>query len=149
MNDLARRLVGSWHLQSWKLGFSDSDDRRSVFGDKPRGVLVYTVDGWMSAAICSRDREPFPEVRSHRELPDQLITEAYHSYFHYAGPYRVEGDVVLHEVCMSLNPNFPGTTQLRHASLEGDVLVLRGEEAQGQPQSTRQRIHELTWNRQP
>ena len=144
MSDLAAALIGSWHLQSWQLGFSDSDRVRAAFGDNPCGLLVYTADGWMSAAICSRERALFPEVRSHRELPKEDLAEAFHSYFHYAGPYRVEGDVVIHSVTMSLNPNFPGTEQRRQIDLQGDTLVLTGEE----PQAGRTRLHTLTWKRE-
>jgi hypothetical protein len=145
MGDLSEQLVGSWHLKHWKLGFSDSEDSRFVFGEHPSGLLVYTADGWMSAAICASDRAPFPPVLNHRELPDDLLTRAYHSYFHYAGRWHVQGQDVIHEVSMSLNPNFPGSRQLRHARLDGDILVLRGEEPQGE----RTRLHELTWSKTP
>ena len=75
MTDIARDLIGSWQLQSWKLGFSDSAKERFLFDPDPQGVLLYTEDGWMSAAICSSGRQPFPEVASFRELPAQELTD--------------------------------------------------------------------------
>lgn len=145
MSDLAAKLVGSWQLQHWKLSYPDSGQERYVYGEAPEGLLVYTADGWMSAAICTRERERFPEVKSHRQLDPDQIGEAYHSYFHYAGPYRVEADVVIHTVTMSLNPNFPGTEQRHRIDLQGDVLVLTGEDESG----GRARVHQLTWQRMP
>lgn len=144
MTDYAQALVGSWHLRSWRLGYSDSDRERLAFGESAQGMLLYTADGWMSAAICSGQRAPFPEVHSHRELEPELLNEAYHSYFHYAGTWRIEGDEVVHSVTLSLNPNFPGTEQRRRIQLDGDTLVLYGEE----PQGDRVRTHTLTWQRQ-
>ena len=55
---------------------------------------------------------------------------AFSSYFHYAGRYRVVDGDVIHYVTQSLNPNFPGSEQLRHAELDGQTLVLSGKDAQ-------------------
>lgn len=76
-------------------------------------------------------------------MDKDLIADAYRSYFHYSGPYRIEGDCLIHTVRHSLNPNFVGTEQVRQMSLDGNVLTLRGEDTvRG---STR--FHELQWRR--
>ncbi len=62
---------------------------------------------------------------------------------HYAGPFRMEGDSVIHEVAHALNPNMVGTEQLRHIDLRGDELTLRGVEDLG----SRKRLHEVDWRR--
>jgi hypothetical protein len=54
----------------------------------------------------------------------------------------VEGDVI-HYVTQSLNPNFVGTEQLRHAELDGHTLVLSGRDvANGVA-----RLHSLVWHK--
>lgn len=141
----ASDLAGTWQLESWTIGYSNRDKLTLPFGEDPQGLLLYTTDGWMSASICRRGRPPFPEGQSPRSIGDDLKAEAYGSYFHYAGRYRVvEGDVI-HSVSQSLNPNFPGTEQLRHAELDGQTLVLSGkDEVSGVT-----RFHSLVWHRVP
>ena len=73
----------------------------------------------------------------------ERVAEAFRSYFHYAGVYRVEGDAVVHSVRLSLNPNFNGTEQVRRMQLDDQVLTLRGEDHAGDTL----RRHELVWQR--
>ena len=136
-------LHGTWQLESWTIGYSDRDDFTYPFGEDPTGLLLYATDGWMSASICRRERATLPEDVSLRKLPDATRAEAFSSYFHYAGRYEVvEGDVI-HYVTQSLNPNFPGTRQLRHAELDGQTLVLSGKDQVGDTI----RFHSLVWHR--
>jgi len=136
-------LVGTWQLESWTIGYQDRDEFTNPYGDEPRGLLIYSEDGWMSASIARRERPPLPEDISYRKLPDALKAAAFSSYFHYAGRYRVvDGDVV-HYVTQSLNPNFPGTEQLRHAELDGHTLVLSGKDQVNGVA----RFHSLVWHR--
>ncbi len=137
-------LVGSWTLESWTIGYSDRDDFSYPFGEEPSGLLIYSADGWMSAAISRSGRSPLPEDTSPRSVSPDVQAAAYVSYFHYAGRYRVvEGDVI-HYVVQSLNPNFPGSQQLRHAELDGQTLVLSGkDEVDGVT-----RFHSLVWHKQ-
>ena len=137
------QLAGTWQLESWTIGYSDRDEFTYPYGEDPQGLLLYTEDDWMSASISRRDREPFPEDTAFRKLPGKVKAEAFTSYFHYAGRYRVvEGDVI-HYVTQSLNPNFPGTEQLRHAELDGQTLVLSGKDRMGDVI----RFHSLVWHR--
>jgi len=140
----AKDLVGTWHLESWTTGYSDRDELSNPFGEDPQGLLVYTAEGWMSASICRAERPLFPAGKSPRTMGDGPKAEAYSSYFHYAGRYRVSGGDVTHYVSQSLNPNFPGSEQLRHAELDGQTLVLSGkDEVAGVT-----RFHSLVWHRE-
>ena len=56
----------------------------------------------------------------------------------------VDGDVI-HYVTQSLNTNFPGTEQLRHAELDGQTLVLSGKDKVGEIT----RFHSLVWHKLP
>jgi hypothetical protein len=136
-------LIGTWQLQSWTVGYADRDDFSYPYGEEPEGLLLYSNDGWMSACIGQPGRAPLPEDVSYRKLPDALKAAAFSTYFHYAGRYQVvDGDVV-HHVTQSLNPNFPGTDQLRHAELDGQTLVLSGKDEVGGVT----RFHSLVWHR--
>ena len=136
-------LKGTWQLESWTIGYSDRDDFTYPYGEDPKGLLMYTDDGWMSASICRKERALLPDNVSFRKLPDEIKAAAFSSYFHYAGRYRVgEGDVI-HYVTQSLNPNFPGTEQLRHAELDGQTLVLSGKDQVGDVA----RFHSLVWHK--
>jgi len=136
-------LKGTWQLESWTIGYSDRDDFTYPYGEDPQGLLMYTDDGWMSASICRKERALLPDNVSFRKLPDEIKAAAFSSYFHYAGRYRVvEGDVI-HYVTQSLNPNFPGTEQLRHAELDGQTLVLSGKDQVGDVT----RFHSLVWHK--
>lgn len=136
-------LVGTWQLESWSVGYSDREEYTSPFGEDPKGLLMYTEDDWMSASIGRSDRQTLPDDISFRKIPEEKLARAYLSYFHYAGRYRVvEGDVI-HYVTQSLNPNFVGSEQLRHAELDGHTLVLSGRDtADGVV-----RLHSLVWHR--
>ena len=136
-------LIGTWQLESWTVGYSDREDFSTPFGDDPKGLLLYTDDDWMSASIARGDRQTLPQDIPFRKIPEEKLARAYLSYFHYAGRYRVvEGDVV-HYVTQSLNPNFVGTEQLRHAELDGQTLVLSGRDEAGGVS----RLHSLVWHR--
>lgn len=138
-------LLGAWQLESWTIGYSDRDDFSYPYGEDPQGLLMYTSDGWMSASISRRKRDVFPEDVNFRKLPDELKAAAFSSYFHYAGRFQeVEGDVI-HYVSQSLNPNFPGSEQLRHAELDGQTLVLSGKDQVGEVT----RFHSLVWHKAP
>lgn len=140
---MSNPLLGTWCLQSWTINYANSDRVSEPFGAKPEGIIVYTAAGWMNAAICRSGRDLFPEKKALRLLPADQLASAYTSYFHYAGPYRIEGQSVIHTVAMSLNPNFVGSEQVRQFVFDGDQLTLSGEETiDGQL-----RLHYLVWQR--
>lgn len=140
-----QQLVGTWQLESWSIGYEDREAISNPFGEEPRGLLIYSDDGWMSASICRRERALLPANESPRKLADAVLAAAYGSYFHYAGRYRIVAGDVVHYVSQSLNPNFPGTEQLRHAELDGDTLVLSGKDEI----NSVMRYHTLVWHRAP
>lgn len=136
-------IVGAWQLESWTIGYSNRDDFSYPFGENPQGLLMYSDDGWMSAAINRADRGRFPEDVSPRSVSQEAVVAAYNSYFHYAGRYRIIGGDIIHYVIQSLNLNFPGTEQLRHAELDGSTLVLSGKDQAADVT----RFHSLVWHR--
>ena len=136
-------IEGAWQLQSWLIHYSDGREPGAPFGSNPGGQLLYSPDGWMSATVHRNHRTAFPVGLSPRKLDHALIAEAYWSYFHYAGKWRIEGDAVIHSVLHSLNPAMVGTEQFRYMTLESARLILTGLE----PVAGGERTHELVWHR--
>ncbi len=141
--DAAKRLVGAWSLVSWRIHGAEDVLLSEPFGPDPRGLLQYTADHWMSAAIGFAHRPLLPAGTSPRRMPPEVLAEAWRSYFHYAGRWRIEGDTVIHSVELSLNPNMVGTEQVRYMQFEGSTLTLTGIENVGE----HPRRHVLLWQR--
>lgn len=138
-----QQLLGAWELDSWAISFDDGGVATYPFGEDPSGLIVYSDDGWMSACIARASRTPLPEDQPFRRIDPALLAESYLSYFHYAGRFRIEGELVVHTVTSSLNPNFVGSEQRRSVRLAGDALTLSGEDDAG----GRRRLHTLHWRR--
>ncbi len=51
----AKRLIGSWQLQRWCITYEDGAVTEPLRAGAV-GLLVYTPDGWMSAAMMAVDR---------------------------------------------------------------------------------------------
>ena len=134
-------IVGGWILKEWSIS---SNGRVShPFGESPVGVLVYTKDDCMSAQLMSGtdlslDGAPL------RGLGAELNQALVERFFAYAGRYRIEDNTIIHEVMVSLNPDFVGREQRRAASLQGDCLELTGHESDA---AGRERVHKLVWKR--
>jgi len=111
------QFLGSWTLADWRIEYSDGGITRP-FGDAAHGYIVYAPDGIMTASIAMPDRAPF-EVANARHASPERKAEAFDSYFHYAGPWRIEGEDVVHAVTLSLNPGMTGTDQRRRAEFDG------------------------------
>lgn len=142
-NSSENNFVGAWEILSWEINESNRDKKSFPFGKDPKGLITYTADGWMSAAVSRSNRAKFDSSNRLRALPDELLSEAYKSYFHYAGNYVLESDRITHHVTMALNPNMVGTKQVRFYDLSAEVLTLRGEE----PTGAHIRYHTLKWQR--
>lgn len=136
-------VIGAWRLLAWEIDFEGLDEPVHPFGKDPIGWLVYSADGAMSAQLMSAGRNGLGG-RSIRKLSDQERIDVLETFFAYAGRYRIEGDVIVHEVDVALNPDFVGQDQHRKAVLEDDRLILTGNETDGRG---RQRRHCLKWQR--
>ena len=125
-------LVGTWRLVSW--ASEGEDGIEYPMGEAPEGVLVYTPDGTMITTIGRAGRPPI-DGGDLLAGPVESRLEAMATFIAYAGTFRVEDGDVVHDVTMSLFPNWIGTTQRRHVALRGggralelssDPFVLRG-----------------------
>ncbi len=143
--ELGRRLVGGWTLLQWSVNSVDQSGPGQAavypFGQRPSGLLIYAVHGFMSATVSAQERPALPKDASPRRLPEATLAQAFNSFFHYCGVWQVRGGQVAHRITQALNPNMVGTEQLRQPEFDGPKLTLTGEEVFG---ATR-RIHTIVW----
>jgi hypothetical protein len=106
-------LVGTWELTSFE---ARTGDGRVIypFGQDAEGLLTYTRDGRMCAAVWKANRPPFAVNDQQRGTPDEY-TAAVQSYIQYVGTFEVDrqAGTVSHHVVQSIFPNWNGTTQVR------------------------------------
>lgn len=110
-------FIGAWMLVDWRIEYSDGGVTRP-FGEGAHGYIIYAADGAMTASIAKAARPPFGIANARNANAEQKAA-AFDSYFHYAGPWRIEGEEVVHQVTMSLNPDMTGTEQRRLAVFDG------------------------------
>ena len=120
-------LIGTWRLQRWT---AEAVDRgvSEPFGSSPEGILVYTADGTMVTTMTRAGRPSLGGRGLLAGSPDELAAVA-RSFVAYSGRWRLDGGDVLHEVEISLHPDWVGTVQRRHLAIDpdGQTLVLSSD----------------------
>lgn len=115
-------LVGTWRLRAWE-SVDDDGSVEHPMGQAPEGVLVYTADRTMITTIGRAGRTPIDGGDMLAGPVDGRL-EAMVSFIAYSGTFGVDGGDVVHDVTMSLFPNWIGTTQRRHVALSPDASIL-------------------------
>jgi hypothetical protein len=97
-------------------------------GEKPKGIIMYTPDGYMSAQLMRPDRRPFASGDWFDGTEEEYWEEA-SGYIAYSGPFHVDEEkrTLTHSMFVSLFPNWTGQTQPRVVKIEGDRLFLSTE----------------------
>jgi hypothetical protein len=98
-------VLGAWELVSFvACDMATGVDRRPL-GAAPRGLILYTSDGHMSAQLADSDMG---------------------GYVAYGGRFSVdeETSTLHHDVTVSMMPELLVQKQFRHASVDGDLLTL-------------------------
>jgi hypothetical protein len=122
---LRDRLLGAWSLVSYEERPVDGSPPFFPMGASPKGIIMYTHDGFMSAQLSKPNRKPFASgdwfKASDAEFKDEST-----GYIAYTGPFRVdeEKQQLSHSMFISLFPNWIGQTQPRVVRIEGDLLFL-------------------------
>ena len=105
------RFVGTWRLVSFVARGADGRETHT-YGSDAHGLLMYDKDGRMSVHVARSDQGP---VKSNDD-----------GYLGYFGRYTVDerAGTVTHHIEGASYPNFVGTDQQRHFTLENTRLVL-------------------------
>lgn len=102
---LRSAVLGAWELVSFVATDARSGVERHPLGSVPRGLILYTADGFMSAQLAASD-----------------MTE----YVAYGGRFAVDEQTatLYHDVTMSMMPELLARPQFRHATVDGETLTL-------------------------
>ena len=137
-------LAGVWELASYTVTNSDGE-ARFPFGEQPKGQIVYSETGQMSALLMRSDYDvaPFSDL----DFPAALQEVGLSAFFAYWGAYTFDeaSGTVTHEIKGCLYPDWVGTSQGRNVRFEDpDHLVIWAQLADvGDPGD----LYELRWTR--
>jgi hypothetical protein len=128
----AKKIVGAW-----------SSPVSASYGDNPRGLLVFSSDGYYSLTIL---RANLPKVASNNRTKatpqeEHAIVEGSINHF---GRYKVDAKkkILTFQIEGSTFPNWIGTTQERPFSIKDGVLTYKVAAASGTGQPG-----ETSWRR--
>ena len=98
-------VLGAWELVSFVSHDVATGEDSHPLGTEPRGQILYTADGYMSAQLARSD-----------------LSE----YVAYGGPFLVdeETSTLHHAMTMASMPELLAQPQFRHATVAGDLLTL-------------------------
>lgn len=127
MSLLANRILGAWELVTFDARDTATGDVRQPLGQRPRGLILYTEDGFMSAQLA----------------PEGMGTD---DYIAYSGPFHVdeEAATVRHDVRMATMADLLTQPQLRHVAFDDGRLILSATMTDGTGTTTHST---LTWQR--
>lgn len=122
---LREKLIGAWELFSYVEIPTDGQEPINRLGVNPKGLIIYTPDGYMSAQLMSPDRVNFKSGDWFDAALDEYCQEAT-SYIAYSGKFFVDEQkqTLQHSMFVSLFPNWIGQTQPRAVDLQGNILKL-------------------------
>ena len=122
---LRDRLIGAWSLVSYEERPVDGSESFYPMGKTPKGIIMYTPDGFMLTQLSKPDRKPFASGDWFEATDAEFKHEAT-SYIAYTGPFAVDEEKqhLTHSMFISLFPNWIGQTQPRVVRIEGDQLFL-------------------------
>lgn len=110
------KILGTWKLETFDLEFQDSDERKTPFGAKPNGYLLFTPGGRMMAIFTAEGRKT-PSTDAER-------VAAFQSMYAYSGIYRLEGDRWVTKVDTAWNEAWTGTEQIRYYRFDEEKLIV-------------------------
>jgi hypothetical protein len=114
------QLVGSWVFVS---GGAKLPDGRSVWGDNPKGLLIFTENGRYSSQIMRSDLPKFASGNRLQGTPEEnkAVVQGSVSSF---GTYTVSEDGKTFTVRWEAHtfPNLTGQSQTRSFTISGDEL---------------------------
>jgi Lipocalin-like domain len=118
-------VLGAWELESFVATDVHTGVERRPLGAEPRGLIMYTSDGHMSAQLAESDMR---------------------GYVAYGGRFSVneETAVLHHDVTVSMMPELLTQPQFRQATVDDDVLTLSATTTDASGTETNAR---LVWRR--
>lgn len=123
MASLKNEIIGSWKLLSYIEVPVGEGESLFPLGKSPKGILLYSPDGYMSVQISASEEMYFISddrmMASKEEMQKRL-----ERYIAFSGRYVVDNDMacVIYSIENSLYPQWENTKQIRKLDFEGDIL---------------------------
>lgn len=135
-------LLGTWALVRTYETIDGAETGKHPIGEGAGGVLHYMPDGRVAVLMANGGRGPVSKGRY--DSGEQETAESARTFTAYAGTWRIESDVLVHNLDLCLYQNDVGTDYIRHARLDSDRLTLSMP-----PVTTRKGLLQwhLEWNR--
>ena len=139
--DAAKKLHGVWRLTSLKLQVvGDESQARDIFGSNPKGYLIFTAEGRMTAVVSAADRKPPTNDADNIALMKSFLA--------YTGKYAIEGDKWTTKVDVSWNEVYSAQDQVQFFKVDGDRLAVRTAERESGVFPGKKVVASLTWERE-
>lgn len=120
-------LIGAWRLVSCLNIDESGNTSEGPLGARPRGLLIYSANGYMSVSIMRSDQN-IKFWNSPRESSSSASENPQMNYIGYSGKWRLEnGAAIVHEVEVSAHPQMVDTEQFREMTLYKNQLTLYGD----------------------
>jgi len=111
-----KTLAGVWKLVACDIEYQDSGKRQALFGERPRGFIIFTPGGRMMTLFTSEGRKPGDSVEQKAELFRTMMA--------YTGIFRLDGDKFINRVDVSWNEAWTGTEQVRFFKFNDNRLEI-------------------------
>jgi hypothetical protein len=137
-------LVGTWKLVSASASTASGERGDNPFGPSPEGILIYARECRMAVLVSYSGRKPLPADPFLARIEER--SEAFTTFFAYAGRYTFTDDKVIHHVEISSLQNLVGADLIRFIKFQGDRIILVSP-----PMSLNRKTQtlELVWERVP
>lgn len=113
-------LSGTYSLVSSTRTILDTGKVNDTYGKHPKGFIMYGKDGRFLVQIAYDER---PKPESLDKTTDQQRVDLYRTFQAYGGTYKFDGNTIQHQIDISLNAVWTGTTVIRDIKIDGEKLV--------------------------
>ncbi|WP_164126922.1 lipocalin-like domain-containing protein [Sphingobacterium luzhongxinii] len=129
MTSIKNEIIGTWELLSYIEVPVDGVDSFFPFGKSPKGLLLYSPDGYMAVQISGSDAINYISEDRMQASFDELDRRV-RGYIAFSGRYTVDNRNahVVYDITNSLFPNWEDSQQIRKLDFEGDVLFQKSLE---------------------
>ena len=110
--NLPQQLIGTWTLEAFEI--ESPDGTVKPWGQNTHGLLIYTNTGHLSVSI-NRDVV---------QKSENEFEKLFDSILFYSGTYKIENNVIRHQVTEASNPNRIGKEMIRYAEIKEDIVTL-------------------------
>jgi hypothetical protein len=114
-------VVGTWKLLSI-FYWDKAGNKVNLYGDKPKGILMYDKHGYMNAQLGYSEREKMSTAAIGGGTKEEKL-KAFDTFMAYYGKYyEREPGVVVHEIIAGSIPNWEGQDQIRFCKIVDGFL---------------------------